>query len=586
MSVEEKTGFQCDRRDFMKIAGIGAAAVGMAGMGLLQNANAAKIDQIPEVYFDADVVVIGGGIAATWAALKAKESGAKVILVDKGTVGRSGKSPWFGISCYYDPKGSSTKEEWKAVSLKGTEYIARHDYFKYFFENSKECWDTMAGWGVNKPSKIGHAGLFRDALLDAGVEIHERIMITDLIVKNGETAGVAGFPVDEDKLVVFKAKAIINCAGSGTFKGPGYAVGPLTFDGHMLGYRAGCEITGKEWGDFHTATIKEPTATWGLDFGQGLQLATMPAGHPPAIAAIGAHQGKVPQARPKPGEGEGGPDAMPAGAIIRPEGAAARSPRPEGGNARPSFDGPITMAGTTGMAEHHLDGIFPADDQFGCGIPGFFAAGDALGTAGSGLLGSGSAVSSSHGAAAGKIVGAYVKKREQIKVGAADLTDIKERIFKSRKTEQGFSPRWVQQVMQGIMIPYYVLHVKRADRLNAALTNILFIKEHFSTYLLANDAHELRLAHEVENMILNAEMKLRASLFRTESRHFHYREDIPARDDENWMAWVIIKQVDGEMKLSKRMMPKDWYPDMSISYEKRYSRRFPNELEFRKSKKI
>jgi succinate dehydrogenase/fumarate reductase flavoprotein subunit len=586
MSVEEKAGFQCDRRNFMKIAGIGAAAVGMAGMGLMQNANAAVVDQIPEEYFDADVLVIGGGIAATWAALKAKEAGAKVILVDKGTVGRSGKSPWFGITCHYDPKGSSTQEEWKAVSLKGTEYICRQDYYKYFFENSKECWDTMTSWGVNKSSKVGHAGLFRDVLLEAGVEIHERIMITDLIVKNGETVGAAGFPADEDKLVVFKAKAVLNCAGAGTFKGPGYAVGPVTFDGHMLGYRAGCEITGKEWGDFHTSQIKDPTATWGMDFGQGLQDTDEPSGHPPAVAAISVHAGNVPATRAMnegddEGPSSGGGNSRPSGGDSRPSGGGG-----SGNDARPSMDGPITMAGTTGMAEHHLDGIFPADDAFGCGIPGFYAAGDALGTAGSGLLGSGSAVSASHGAAAGKIVAAYVKKRKQTKVSAADLTDIKERIFKFRKTEQGFSPRWVQQVMQGIMMPYYVLHVKTEDRLNAALTNILFIKDHFTTYLLANDAHELRLAHEVENMVLNAEMKLRASLFRTESRHFHYREDIPARDDENWLAWVIIKQVDGEMKLSKRMMPEDWYPDMSLAYEERYTRRFPNELEYIKSKSI
>ena len=43
---------------------------------------------------------------------------------------------------------------------------------------------------------------------------------------------------------------------------------------------------------------------------------------------------------------------------------------------------------------------------------------------------------------------------------------------------------------------------------------------------------ELRLAHETENMLLNAEMKLRASLSRTESRGTHYREDYPARDDD------------------------------------------------------
>ena len=37
-----------------------------------------------------DVLVIGGGPAGTWAAIKAREAGAKVLLVDKGYCGTSG----------------------------------------------------------------------------------------------------------------------------------------------------------------------------------------------------------------------------------------------------------------------------------------------------------------------------------------------------------------------------------------------------------------------------------------------------------------------------------------------------------------
>lgn len=37
-----------------------------------------------------DVLVVGGGPAATWAAVKAAESGADVVLADKGYCGTSG----------------------------------------------------------------------------------------------------------------------------------------------------------------------------------------------------------------------------------------------------------------------------------------------------------------------------------------------------------------------------------------------------------------------------------------------------------------------------------------------------------------
>ena len=38
----------------------------------------------------ADVLVLGGGLAGGWAAIKAKEAGKDVVVIDKGKIGRSG----------------------------------------------------------------------------------------------------------------------------------------------------------------------------------------------------------------------------------------------------------------------------------------------------------------------------------------------------------------------------------------------------------------------------------------------------------------------------------------------------------------
>lgn len=113
--------------------------------------------------------------------------------------------------------------------------------------------------------------------------------------------------------------------------------------------------------------------------------------------------------------------------------------------------------------------------------------------------------------------------------------------------------------------------------MQAALTIITFIKNHLVPQMFAKDAHELRLAHETKNMVLSAEMRLRSSLFRTESRGNHYREDYPRRDDPNWLAWTKIKEEQGEMKLIKVPIPKKWWPDISEPYEERYPYRFPGE---------
>ena len=126
-------------------------------------------------------------------------------------------------------------------------------------------------------------------------------------------------------------------------------------------------------------------------------------------------------------------------------------------------------------------------------------------------------------------------------------------------------------------MPYFVSRIKREDRLKATLSMVEFYRDHLVPKLTASDMHELHLAHETKNMILNAEMRLRASLFRTESRGGHYREDFPRRDDPNWLAWVILKEENGEMKAYKKDIPEEWWPDLSIPYEERYPIRFPGE---------
>ena len=72
----------------------------------------------------------------------------------------------------------------------------------------------------------------------------------------------------------------------------------------------------------------------------------------------------------------------------------------------------------------------------------------------------------------------------------------------------------------------------------------------------------LRLAHETENMVLNAEMILQASLFRKESRGWHYREDYPQQNDQEWLAWnQIYRDGQGKMILDKVEVPERWRPE-------------------------
>ena len=58
---------------------------------------------------------------------------------------------------------------------------------------------------------------------------------------------------------------------------------------------------------------------------------------------------------------------------------------------------------------------------------------------------------------------------------------------------------------------------------------------------------EWKEAIENYNMLDFAEMEARAMLMRKESRSSFVRTDYPERDDENWLCWVGVKMIDGEM---------------------------------------
>ena len=52
---------------------------------------------------ETDVLVIGGGMAGCFAAIKAKDKGLDVTLVDKGYVSKSGQTPFAGSYAVYHP---------------------------------------------------------------------------------------------------------------------------------------------------------------------------------------------------------------------------------------------------------------------------------------------------------------------------------------------------------------------------------------------------------------------------------------------------------------------------------------------------
>src|SRR4030042_4571706 len=211
--------------------------------------------------YESDVLVVGGGIAGFFAAVRAREKGRSVVLADKGITGKSGFTPWANSFCFFDAALGDKRKKWLHNVQHVTEYLVNLDYYNMFLDDSADRYRDLVGWGFFN-AEIDRHLLMSRILRDKGVVLAERVMITDLVSINGTVGGAMGFHMESDKVILFHAGATILCSGAGAYKAPGYPIHSQTFDGDAMAYRAGASISGNEFVDFHTTGDKYPDTTW------------------------------------------------------------------------------------------------------------------------------------------------------------------------------------------------------------------------------------------------------------------------------------------------------------------------------------
>ena len=545
---------------------------------------------------ESDVLVIGGGMAGLFAAIKAAEQGSNVTLVDKGHAGRSGSTPHAFFYAVFNPAWGHDLETWmKPINTIG-EYVNNRAWTEVVFRDSHDRFQDLVAWGAefvkDDKGEIKVArfpgfemqslllrmrvfgGVIRKQALLQGVKIVDRVMVTDLLKDDGRIAGAVGMAVDSYDTYEFRARATVICSGGSSFKPAGWPVHGLTGDGDMMAYRAGAVISGKEFNEIKSTSADYPGMTMSMSIWMKMAGKETPPntalGGPPQVPAV-----KGINALGEEIVGLAGSGFM----ELEFEAAAGRAPvyaatSPPGTNVR-------VGGAAAGLAVHTTEGIWPVDLHGTTDLPGLYAAGDSCCTMGIGAVyfgvGNALAGASVTGARAGTAAAEFARQSGAAAVDPARAAALKAAVLAPAERRGGFSPGWATQVLQNTMIPYFTLYVKKEDRLRAALTTVEFLRDEVVPRLCAADAHELRLAYETASMVRNAEAKLRASLFRKESRGTHYREDFPRRDDPKWLAWVTLRDEGGEMKPSRKPIPEEWWPDLSTPYEERYPNRYPSE---------
>jgi succinate dehydrogenase/fumarate reductase flavoprotein subunit len=243
---------------------------------------------LTEERISTDVLVVGAGAGGMMAAISAADSGARVILCEKGNARRSG-----GIGggndhfvCYIpEIHGSGFRDHFIRENMSD---LADEDLVSKFVDLSYPVLQKWESWGVNiktgghyeftghgwpgSSGKLGEPGKtdrtyihFSDNNLcaklekqvtDRNIRIMNRVMLAELIKDtNGRVVGAVGIGTREPKLFVFQAKSIVINKGvveAHRLYPPPYLIGysmaqPGTGDGVMMAYRAGADVQNAEF---------------------------------------------------------------------------------------------------------------------------------------------------------------------------------------------------------------------------------------------------------------------------------------------------------------------------------------------------
>ena len=236
------------------------------------------------VTVNTDLLILGGGMAATGAAVEAAhwatKNNLKVTVVDKAGMDRSGAVA-MGLSAinqYVGLKdGQNTIKDYCDYVRNDLMGITREDLVASIARHVDSSVHLFEKWGlpiwkdekgayvhegrwqlmINGESyKIIVAEAAKNALAAGGHQYFERVFITHPLVEGGRCVGAVGFSVRENKFYVFRAQAVVVAMGGavGVFKprssgeGAGRAWYPPFNSGASAYFtlKAGAEMTCQE----------------------------------------------------------------------------------------------------------------------------------------------------------------------------------------------------------------------------------------------------------------------------------------------------------------------------------------------------
>ncbi|WP_182083900.1 FAD-binding protein [Aureimonas sp. ME7] len=511
-------------------------------------ASTAKDRSLPEgERLACDVLVVGGGPAAAWAALSAAEAGASVVLADKGYFGTSGATAPSNTGTWCVPPGDGRQAAVEA-RWKRTAGLGDRRWMLRCVDQSYENLTRLREWGYPFPSDEGgnlyvanlrgpdYMRFMRAQVAKRGVRILDHHPILELLGDGHAVAGANGMSRRSGASFEIRAGAVVLASGGCAYFERILGGTGLTGDGHLFAAEAGASLSGLEFTGKYTLAPRGSSLNKGLPFRwasfyrpDGTPLRG-PGGEP-VTNGIGAAERLIAEAL---GEGDvlarldlADPaieDALRRGQpnCFTPYERMGLDPFRDLFPVELKFEG--TVRGTGGIR------IASADCS--TGIPGLFAAGDAAsrenvtgGVSGGGAVNASWAMASGWWAGRGASLSARraaaQAERRVAPLGCAGLRP-------SAEARAVDLDRAVAEVRARIA-PLGRNYRRHAGTLAEGRRAVEAVWTEVSRHLQAQGIGRLR-AREVAAVTAVTRWTLAAAQLRTESRGAHRRSDFPETD--------------------------------------------------------
>jgi succinate dehydrogenase/fumarate reductase flavoprotein subunit len=498
--------------------------------------------QLRRLDIEADVLVIGGGMAAAWAAIGAARSGASVVLVDKGYVGTSGVTATAGPGHWFvapeDRHRAIAERQAIAFGLGDAAWMAR------ILEQTWRELPTLEGYyafGINERGVKMYGAVrgpeymraLRELCESLGVRILDQSPALELLLhSDGSVAGARGVRRQRGEEWFARAAGVVLATGGCAFYSRLLGSQTNTGDGYLMAAEAGVALSGMEFSSQYciapafSTMARTMSYAYATYYGPELQPLDIPAAPGASTRALARHmlQGPVYCDLGR----------MPADIRERLPNISPNVMLPF---VRRKIDPFTDKFPVTLLAEgtvRGMGGIKIEDADCQTSIPGLYAAGDAASRElVTGASSGGGSVNSAWALSSGYWSGqAAARRAAQLgSRAAAPVQRIGEVGLRPRLAAAELDTRQLIARARGEATDYDKNLFRTEEKLTRSLGVLDEVWSEARDHLHADGLNAVR-ARESAAIVAAARWSVTAALHRRESRGMHQREDAPTSRPE------------------------------------------------------